>query len=97
MADNKQPTAAEMQARIAALEAQLAEANKPKALKCKIGEKGGVSVSGLNARFPVTLYADQWKRLLAYGPQIEAFIEANKAQLSTKATPAAPAAVPAKQ
>ena len=34
-------------------------------LTAKITEKGGVSVYGLNARFPVTLYADQWERLHA--------------------------------
>src|SRR5262249_34513867 len=34
-------------------------------LKFKVSGKGAVSVYGLNARFPVTLYADQWARLIA--------------------------------
>ena len=37
-------------------------------LHCKVSEKGGVSVYGLNARFPVTLYVEQWERLLAFAP-----------------------------
>src|SRR5687768_8477149 len=35
----------------------------PRALTCKVSEKGGLSVYGLQARFPVTLYAGQWERL----------------------------------
>lgn len=43
------------------------------ALQCRISQRGAVSVYGLQ-RFPVTLYADQWRRLLAFFPQIESFI-----------------------
>ena len=50
---------------------------------CKIGEKGGVVVSG-GGRFPVTQYADQWERLLAFAPEILAFIEANRDKLRAK-------------
>ena len=53
-------------------------------LRLKVGEKGGVSLSGINARFPVTLYADQWKRVLEFGPSILKFIEENKSKLSSK-------------
>ena len=47
--------------------------------------KGGtVCLYGINSRFPVSLYANQWKRLLAHGPEILAFIEKNKAILPVK-------------
>jgi len=71
-------------ARIAELEAQLALANKPKAITMKVGEKGGLSIYGLG-RFPITLYRSQWERLLGCKPQIEAFISANSHLLTTKA------------
>lgn len=50
----------------------------------KVTEKGGVSAYGLNARFPVTLYADQWERLLAKRDDLLAFIKANEKSLSRK-------------
>ena len=71
-------------ARIAALEAQLAEANKPKAITLKVSEKGAISVYGLG-RFPITLYRGQMERLLAHAPTIGRFIEANADLLSVKA------------
>jgi hypothetical protein len=80
----------EMRARIAELEAKLAEANKPKALSIKIGEKGGIVVAGLNARFPVTLYADQWARLAAFMPTVLEFAKKNAADLAVKGTPYVP-------
>jgi hypothetical protein len=43
-----------------------------------VGEKGGVSVYGLG-RFPVTLYYEQWVRLLEAAPQLHEFLESNKA------------------
>jgi len=46
-------------------------------LKFRIGEKGGVSVYGLG-RFPVTLYYDQWMRLLASADELQTFLEANR-------------------
>jgi hypothetical protein len=49
----------------------------------KISEKGGVSVYGLG-RFPVTLYPEQWDRLLGMADQIREFIEENKDQLKWK-------------
>lgn len=54
------------------------------AIKFKVGAKGGVSVYGLNARFPVTLYADQWERLIEAMPELSAFIDANRDRLSMK-------------
>jgi hypothetical protein len=49
----------------------------------RISEKGGVSVYGLG-RFPVTLYKEQWLRLLAMSDEIKTFIEENNAQLKSK-------------
>lgn len=56
---------------------------KEKGLTMKIGEKGGLSVYGLG-RFPVTLYKEQWIRLLAMSDEIKAFIETNDDRLKTK-------------
>lgn len=50
----------------------------------KVSEKGGVSVYGLG-RFPVTLYKEQWVRLLDMAADIRAFIKENDSKLKTKA------------
>jgi len=52
-------------------------------LSLKISEKGGLSVYGLG-RFPVTLYKEQWLRLLDLADEIRAFIKANEKQLKAK-------------
>ena len=52
-------------------------------LRLKVSEKGGVSVYGLG-RFPVTLYKEQWAKLLGMADEIRAFIKENDAQLKTK-------------
>jgi hypothetical protein len=49
----------------------------------KVSEKGGVSVYGLG-RFPVTLYKEQWTRLLGMADEIRAFIKEHDAELKTK-------------
>jgi hypothetical protein len=49
----------------------------------KVSEKGGVSVYGLG-RFPVTLYKEQWTKLLAMADEIRAFIKENESKLKTK-------------
>ena len=49
----------------------------------KVSEKGGVSVYGLG-RFPVTLYKEQWLKLLDMADEIRAFIAENSAALKTK-------------
>lgn len=56
---------------------------KEKGLTLKIGEKGGLSVYGLG-RFPVTLYKEQWVRLLDMEGEIRKFIEVNNDKLKTK-------------
>ena len=56
-------------------------------LRVKVSQKGAVSVYGLQARFPVTLYAAQWEKLLLELVDtgvLRAFIEENKDQLSYK-------------
>jgi hypothetical protein len=54
-----------------------------KGLSLKVSEKGGVSVYGLG-RFPVTLYKEQWKKLLDMSDDIRNFIETNESQLKSK-------------
>lgn len=49
----------------------------------KVSEKGAVSVYGLG-RFPVTLYQEQWQKLLGMGEDIKTFIEENKDKLKVK-------------
>jgi hypothetical protein len=52
-------------------------------LRLKVSEKGALSVYGLG-RFPVTLYKEQWLRLLAQADALRVFIEQNGEQLKTK-------------
>jgi hypothetical protein len=51
--------------------------------RMKVSEKGAVSIYGMG-RFPVTLYKEQWLRLLGMSDEIRAFIAANEAQLKSK-------------
>lgn len=75
---------AELIAKLEAMQAALAIANKPRKLTLKVSEKGAVSVYGMG-KFPVTLYAGQWERLLAAGDEINSFIEHNRGLLAVKA------------
>ena len=52
-------------------------------IRMKVSEKGAVSVYGMG-RFPVTLYKEQWLKLLGMADDIRAFIAANEAQLKAK-------------
>jgi hypothetical protein len=52
-------------------------------VRMKVSEKGAVSVYGMG-RFPVTLYKEQWLRLLDMSNDIRSFIAANDAQLKAK-------------
>jgi hypothetical protein len=56
---------------------------RPGQLTMKVSEKGAVSVYGLG-RFPVTLYQEQWRRLLDCADDIRAFVTANEHQLKKK-------------
>jgi hypothetical protein len=77
-----EPTKEELLARIAELEKQ-ATSKKTGRLEFKVSEKGGVSVYGLG-RFPVTLYYEQWQRLLGIADDLRTFLEENKSKLKLK-------------
>ncbi len=73
-----EPSYDELKARVAELEKQ--SGGRPKgSLDFRVGEKGGVSVYGLG-RFPVTLYYEQWIRLLDAAERLREFLEENKSQ-----------------
>lgn len=77
-----EPSYDELKAKLAELEKQV-QGRKRGNIDFKVSEKGGVSVYGLG-RFPVTLYYEQWVRLLDQADQIRAFLEENKTQLKLK-------------
>jgi hypothetical protein len=77
-----EPSKEELMARIAELEKQ-AGSRKKGSLEFRVGEKGGVSVYGLG-RFPVTLYYEQWVRLLDTADSLREFLEENKPRLKLK-------------
>ena len=52
-------------------------------LSLKVSEKGGVSLYGLG-RFPVTLYKEQWEKVLESAPLIQEFLKAHAAELKVK-------------
>jgi hypothetical protein len=79
-----EPTKDELLARIAELEKQ-ATSKKTGRLEFKVSEKGGVSVYGLG-RFPVTLYYEQWQRLLGIADDLRTFLEENKGKLKLKSS-----------
>ena len=60
-----------------------AESKERKALYCKVSQKGAISVYGLQ-RMPVTLYVEQWERLLAFADEILRFGKENDSQLKRK-------------
>ena len=64
----------------------LNEIDAPKrGLYCKVSEKGAVSVYGLQ-RMPVTLYVEQWVRLLEFADDLKSFLKENDARLKRKET-----------
>jgi len=77
-----EPTYEELKARLAALE-EKNKSRERRAIDFKVSEKGGVSVYGLG-RFPVTLYYEQWIRLLDHVDQLREFLEENKPSLKLK-------------
>ena len=54
-----------------------------RSVSLKVSEKGGLSVYGLG-RFPVTLYKEQWTKLLGMADEIRAFLKENDSKLKTK-------------
>src|SRR5262249_4045929 len=76
-----EPTYEELKARLAELEKQ--GPRRTGSLEFRVSEKGGVSVYGLG-RFPVTLYFEQWTRLLEAADKLREFLEENKSRLKLK-------------
>ena len=64
-------------------ENQALKKTSARGLSLKVSEKGGLSVYGLG-RFPVTLYKEQWTKLLDMAEDIRNFLKANDSQLKTK-------------
>ena len=60
-----------------------ADQQKRGTLYCKVSQKGALSVYGLQ-RMPVTLYVEQWERLLDFADEIRQFIQQNNADLKRK-------------
>ena len=77
----------DMKAELARLRAENEELKNKKAargtLSMKVSEKGALSVYGMG-RFPVTLYKEQWLKLLGISEEIKTFISANDSLLKTK-------------
>jgi len=78
-----EPSYEELKARLAELEKQQGANKRSGNLEFRVSEKGGVSVYGLG-RFPVTLYYEQWTRLLDRVDDLRAFMEENKSRLKLK-------------
>ena len=78
-----EPTYDELKAKLQDLEKQVETKKRSGAMEFRVSEKGGVSVYGLG-RFPVTLYYEQWTRLLNAAPELKTFIEENKTKLKLK-------------
>jgi hypothetical protein len=76
---------AEMKAELERLKAenQALKARGSKGVSMKVSEKGGVSIYGLG-RFPVTLYQEQWLKLLDLADDIRSFIKENEGSLKKK-------------
>jgi hypothetical protein len=76
---------AELQAEMERLRAENAalKARGSKGVSMKVSEKGAVSIYGLG-RFPVTLYQEQWSKLLDMADDIRTFIKENEGQLKKK-------------
>jgi len=75
-----EPTYEQLKARVAELERK---SGRTGSLEFRVSEKGGASVYGLG-RFPVTLYYEQWVRLLDAAQDLRTFLEKNKDKLKLK-------------
>jgi hypothetical protein len=75
-----EPTYEELKAQLAALEAKQ---QRTGSISYKVSDKGGVSVYGLG-RFPVTLYYEQWLKLLDRAQDLRDFLDENKSKLKLK-------------
>ncbi|HVC33042.1 MAG TPA: hypothetical protein VNL16_05985 [Chloroflexota bacterium] len=79
------PTPEELQAELERLRAEneSLKAKTRRGTYLKVSDKGGISLYGLG-RFPITLYVEQWDKILDMAPEIRQFIEENAAQLKRK-------------
>jgi hypothetical protein len=80
------PSEEELQAEIERLRAENENLKKPAVrgqMSLKVSEKGALSVYGLG-RFPVTLYREQWEKLLGMSDEIRRFIQDNDQRLKKK-------------
>ena len=77
-----EPSHEELKAQLAALQEKV-KTRERRAVEFRVSEKGAVSLYGLG-RFPVTLYYEQWVRLLDHVDQLRQFIEENKSSLKLK-------------
>ncbi len=80
MTDEEQSELTRLRAENEALKRQR---ERGKELSLQVSQKGGVSVYGLG-RFPVTLYKEQWLKLLDIADKIRAFIAEHDSELKTK-------------
>lgn len=62
---------------------ELKQKQSPRGVQLKVSQKGAVSLYGLG-RFPVTLYREQWERVLGMADEIRKFIAAHDAELKKK-------------
>jgi hypothetical protein len=62
---------------------ELKQKQAPRGVQLKVSQKGAVSLYGLG-RFPVTLYREQWERILTMADEIRSFIAAHDAELKKK-------------
>lgn len=79
---NEQDVQAELE-RLRAENAALKAKGGGRGMSLRVSQKGAVSLYGLG-RFPVTLYKEQWLRLLDQADEIRQFIADNDASLKTK-------------
>ncbi len=79
-----EPTYEELKAQLVAAQEKL-QGRKRGSIDFRVSEKGAVSVYGLG-RFPVTLYYEQWVRLLDNVEALKEFMEENKSNLKLKTT-----------
>ena len=75
----------DLQSELARLKAEneRLKGERGRGVSLKVSEKGGVSVYGLG-RFPVTLYKEQWTKLLNKAQEIRTFIKENEGRLKSK-------------
>ena len=78
-----EPTYEELKAKLSQLEKEVETKKRSGEMTFKVGEKDSVSVYGLG-RFPVTLYYEQWNRLLGAAEDLKKFMEENKSRLKLK-------------